>query len=575
MKKWIKLAGLVVVTGCSSVSKKAPEQDVVKSVAPKTEKSAKIEKQTSIDPDTLYLLLAGELAGQRKAYNVALDAYLQAAQRARDPRVAERATRIALYLKDPEKIEQAVQLWLEDDPDNLSARKIALLSAMRNADKAFAIEQLNAYLKLDPAGFESVLLEMAKVMARNGREDQMLAILNELAAQHPEQASIFYVKALLAAKRQQYEQAMVAINQALAIQPGWKKAIIMRVKISVRTGKLDLAEHYLQEAINQYSDDIKFRKMLAQVYMEAKKYDQAVDVYRDILDIDKDDTDSQFAIALIYLNEEKLDDAKEIFRKLVHKKAWEGQATYYLGRIALMQERPEEALVWFDHITQGPYAFEARLAAVSVLMEQKQFEQVESRLSALARDFPDKKMALISLKSELYNATGRQREAFDLLSEGLKQFPDNKDLLYERALIAEQLNKLDVLERDLHKILQKNPNDAAALNALGYTLVEKTDRYQEAEKYLQKALSLKPDSAVIIDSYGWLKYKQGDLQQALTLIRKAYEKQPETEIAVHLAEILWKLQAYDEAKAVFDEAWKKHPDDKYLLDFKKRFLNDS
>jgi len=575
MKKWIKLAGLVVVTGCSSVSEKAPVQDVVKPLEPKAEKSAKIEKQTSIDPDTLYLLLAGELAGQRKAYNVALDAYLQAAQRVRDPRVAERAARIALYLKDPEKIEQAVQLWLKVAPDDLSARKIALLSAMRNADKAFAVEQLNAYLKLDPAGFESVLLEMTKVMARNGRENQMLAILNELAAQHPEQAAIFYVKALLAAKRQQYEQALDAIDQALAIQPNWKKAIIMRAQISVRAGKLDLAEQYLQDAIDQYPDDIKFRKMLAQVYMEAEKYDQAIDIYHDILDIDEDDAESQFAIALIYLHEEKLDDAKEIFRKLLHEKAWEGQAAYYLGRIALMQEQPEEALVWFDRVTQGAYAFEARLAAVSVLMEQKQFEQVESRLSELERDFPGKKVALMLLKSELYNATGRQREAFDLLSEGLRQSPDNKDLLYARALMAEQLDKLDILERDLHKILQKSPNDAAALNALGYTLVEKTDRYQEAEKYLQKALSLKPDSAVIIDSYGWLKYKQGDLQQALTLIRKAYEKQPEAEIAAHLAEILWKLQAYDEAKAVFDEAWEKHPGDKYLLDFKKRFLNDS
>lgn len=571
MKKWIRWVGIVtVVAGCSSVAKKS---EPVKEIKPVEEKPVKTEKQTSIDPNTLYLLLAAELAGQRKKYDIALDAYLQAAKRVNDPRVAERAARIALYLKDQERTEQAVKLWLKEDPDNLTARKIALLSALRNADTNSALEQLNAYLALDPAGFESVLLDMAKVMTRNGREQQMGEILTELAKQHPDQASIYYVQALLSSKQLKHEVALEQINQALAIEPNWKKAIILRAQIAVRAGFLDKAELYLQDAIDQYPDDVKFKKMLAQVYMQSKKYDQALDIYQDILDQNPDDAESKFAMALINLQQEDLDKAKRIFKELAHLPAWEAQSAYYLGRIALKQGRVDEALGWFDSISSGPYKYDARIAAISLLMDQKRYDDVARRLEELEHDFPNKKLTVLLLKSELYNATEQFKEAFELLTAGLKQYPDNKDLLYTRALIADQLDKLDIVEQDLHKILQKYPDDAAALNALGYTLVEKTQRYDEAEKYLKKALSIKPDSAVIIDSYGWLKYKQGDIEQALQLIRKAYELQPETEIAAHLAEILWKKGEHDQARAVYEKAVVKNPDDKYLLKFKKEFLH--
>ncbi len=571
MKKWIRWVGIVtVVAGCSSVAKKS---EPVKEIKPVEEKPVKTEKQTSIDPNTLYLLLAAELAGQRKKYDIALDAYLQAAKRVNDPRVAERAARIALYLKDQERTEQAVKLWLKEDPDNLTARKIALLSALRNADTNSALEQLNAYLALDPAGFESVLLDMAKVMTCNGREQQMGEILTELAKQHPDQASIYYVQALLSSKQLKHEVALEQINQALAIEPNWKKAIILRAQIAVRAGFLDKAELYLQDAIDQYPDDVKFKKMLAQVYMQSKKYDQALDIYQDILDQNPDDAESKFAMALINLQQEDLDKAKRIFKELAHLPAWEAQSAYYLGRIALKQGRVDEALGWFDSISSGPYKYDARIAAISLLMDQKRYDDVARRLEELEHDFPNKKLTVLLLKSELYNATEQFKEAFELLTAGLKQYPDNKDLLYTRALIADQLDKLDIVEQDLHKILQKYPDDAAALNALGYTLVEKTQRYDEAEKYLKKALSIKPDSAVIIDSYGWLKYKQGDIEQALQLIRKAYELQPETEIAAHLAEILWKKGEHDQARAVYEKAVVKNPDDKYLLKFKKEFLH--
>ncbi|MDD1622871.1 MAG: tetratricopeptide repeat protein [Methylococcaceae bacterium] len=213
------------------------------------------------------------------------------------------------------------------------------------------------------------------------------------------------------------------------------------------------------------------------------------------------------------------------------------------------------------------------MAAVSLLMNQKRLDEVELRIQRMEAKYPDQKLRILMGKAELYNQRGKYQEAFDTLTSALKDVPDNRDVLYARALIAERLGKVDVLEADLKNILQKKPDDVGALNALGYTLADKTNRYDEAEKYLDQALKLQPDEAVIIDSYGWLLFKRGKSDQALFYLRKAYEKQPENEIAAHVAEVLWSLGNKKEAKELFDAVIKKSPEDEYLLEFKKRFLS--
>jgi tetratricopeptide (TPR) repeat protein len=160
-----------------------------------------------------------------------------------------------------------------------------------------------------------------------------------------------------------------------------------------------------------------------------------------------------------------------------------------------------------------------------------------------------------------------------LLTDALVDFPDQKELLYTRALIAERVDRLDIAEADLKKILAVEPDNVEALNALGYSLLSKPGRYTDAEKYLQNALRLAPDSAVIIDSYGWLQFKLGNTQKALEYLQKAYEKQKENEIAAHLAEVLWALDRKDEAKELFNKAIKDAPNDEYLLDFQRRIVH--
>ena len=566
---------LVLLNSCADSPAKPgqPEGTVapVKIAEPKEKAKAK-EDKTSIDPDVLFMLLTAELAGQRGQYDIALEGYMEAAKRVHDPRFAERAAMIAMYMKDSNKTNEAVALWVRQDPKNQAARKIAALSALRAGNKKAATEHLNMLLNIDPAGFENAVLELAGVLQKDGKINTIYDALDTLSVQHPDQAVIFYMQSLLAMQKKEIYLAESKIQQALKVRPGWDKALIFQAQIAVFSGDLNKAKTLLKEASLKYPDNNKISKILAQVLIKAEDYDAAAEVYQDIISADPKDIESQFALGLVYLQVDKDEQAEDVFKKLLEQPEWKYQASFYLGKIEEKHDHSKKALVWFDKVTDGPFVFDASISAISLLAKDKQFDEANSRLSLLQSKFPKQKLRLLLVQAELYSQQKQYEKAFNLLTEALVDFPDQKELLYTRALMAERVNKPDIVEADLKKILAMDPDNVEALNALGYTLLNKPDRYADAEKYLQHALSLEPDAAVIIDSYGWLQFKLGNNEKALDYLQQAYEKQPENEIAAHLAEVLWVLGRKDEARKLFNKAIKDAPDDEYLMDFQRRIL---
>jgi len=566
---------LVLLNSCADSPAKPgqPEGTVapVKIAEPKEKAKAK-EDKTSIDPDVLFMLLTAELAGQRGQYDIALEGYMEAAKRVHDPRFAERAAMIAMYMKDSNKTNEAVALWVRQDPKNQAARKIAALSALRAGNKKAATEHLNMLLNIDPAGFENAVLELAGVLQKDGKINTLYDALDTLSVQHPDQAVIFYMQSLLAMQKKEIYLAESKIQQALKVRPGWDKALMFQAQIAVFSGDLNKAKTLLKEASLKYPDNNKISKILAQVLIKAEDYDAAAEVYQDIISADPRDIESQFALGLVYLQVDKDEQAEDVFKKLLEQPEWKYQASFYLGKIEEKHDHSKKALVWFDKVTDGPFVFDASISAISLLAKDKQFDEANSRLRLLQSKFPKQKLRLLLVQAELYSQQKQYEKAFNLLTEALVDFPDQKELLYTRALMAERVNKPDIAEADLKKILAMDPDNVEALNALGYTLLNKPDRYVDAEKYLQHALSLEPDAAVIIDSYGWLQFKLGNNEKALDYLQQAYEKQPENEIAAHLAEVLWVLGRKDEARKLFNKAIKDAPDDEYLMDFQRRIL---
>ena len=530
------------------------------------------EDKTSLDPDVLFMLLTAELAGQRGQYDVALEGYLEAAKRVHDPRLTERAAMIALYIKDGNKSNEAVSLWLKQDPNNLSARKIAALSALKAGNKQQAVEQLSALLKNDPAGFEKSLFEIAGALQKEGSVPFIYDVMEALSVKHPGQASVYFIQSLLAADMKNQGLAERKVEQALRLQPNWDKALFLQAQMAVYSEDYKRAEILLRTDALKYPDNQKFKKMLAQVLIKSAKYEEAGEVYKTLFDNDPKDYESQFSLGLVQLQLDHDGKAEDIFKQLLEQAEWRNQASFYLGKIEEKRDNTENALTWFDKVSEGPFQFEAAVTSVSLLAKGRQFDRAEQRLKVLPSKFPKQKPRIVLIQAELYNQQKQYEKAFNYLTGELKNYPGQEELLYSRALIADRMGKLAVMEADLQKILAKSPDNVEALNALGYSLADKTTRYAEAETYLLHALRLKPDEAVILDSYGWLKYKMGNHHVALDYLQRAYDKQPENEIVAHLAEVLWVSGKKDEARKLFEKAIDDAPDDAYLLNFKNKFL---
>lgn len=563
--KLIAGLGFGLLVGCSSAPdvKDAHLTDMVEKQS--SEEKKVVETPTAISPEVLYLLMTAEIAGQRDRYDIALEGYLQAAKKVKDPKIAERAAKIGLYVKNTKKTDEAIALWLKQDGNNLTARKIAVLSALRGSDKALAVSHLNALLKNDPAGFESTLLELTKVLEQEANTVFVFDALEEVANQHQDRAVVFFVQSLLASQQNKRDVAGQKVNKAIELQPNWNKALILRAQLAVQKEDFNLAVDDLNKVLKKTPENKRVKSMLGQVLVRAEKFAEAIGVYQDILKADPENGDALFSIALIYLQQKKEDKAVDYLNKLVNKPKWNTPASFYLGRVEYSKKNYAQALTWFDKANTGPYAYDAAVAAVSLQLSEKNYVDAERRIEKVEANFPKQKLNILMLKAEVFNVQKQHQKAYDILTNALKNNPDHVDLLYTRALIAEKIGKLEVLEEDLKKILLKDPNDANTLNALGYTLADRTERYKEAETYLQKAIKLKPEEAVIIDSIGWLKYKQGKLEESLVHLKNAYKKQPESEIAAHLAEVLLVMGRKQEAKILFDKALSESPEDEYLL----------
>lgn len=571
----ILVLALILLNSCADFSEKLSDSEVTAAPVRELEVKEKVkqkEQKSSIDPEILFTLLTAELAGQRGQYDIALDGYIEVAKRTQDAKFSERAVMIAMYVKNSNKTKEALGLWLRQDPKNLSARKIAALLALRSGNKSEATEHLNAMLIYDATGFESALLELAGVIQKEGRVDIIYDVLDELSKQHKDNAEIYFIQSLLALQKKDKNLAETKIQQTLRLKPDWEKAVILQAQIAVFGGDFNKAKLLLSDASDKYPNNSKINRMLAQILIKTGGYKEAIELYKKIILADPKDFESQFAEGLVHLQLDQDQQAEDVFKKMLEQPDWRYQACFYLGKLEEKQGNEKKALSWFDQVTEGPFAFDASVSAISLLQKEKHLEEAGSRLSLLQMKFPRQKLQLVLVQAELYNQQKKYDEAISALSNALTDFPNQKELLYTRALILERINKLDLAEIDLKKILAIDPNNFEALNALGYTLLNNSGRYVEAEKLLQKALDLEPNEAVIIDSFGWLQFKLGHLDQALKYLQQAYERQPENEIAAHLAEVLWVLGRKDEARTVFERAIKGSPDDEYLQDFKKRIL---
>jgi tetratricopeptide (TPR) repeat protein len=304
----------------------------------------------------------------------------------------------------------------------------------------------------------------------------------------------------------------------------------------------------------------------------AERYDEAITEFELLLRENPNDGELIYRLGLLYLQKEQYGKAKVKCQRLVDRKQRVDEAHYYIGRAEEEQKNYVEAIDEYEKVPEGQYYIDAKARVASIYAERDDIGKAQSYLKDLRRSLssPEAIIEVYLVEGQLLHDEKLFVAAMDLYSEGLQEFPGHSDLLYARALMAEEIDRIDLLEADLRLILAEDPNNASALNALGYTLADHNSRVDEALGYIKKALEIRPDDPAVMDSMGWVQFRLGNYAEAETYLRKAFEILEDTEIAGHLVELFWAQGNYDEARKIMNDMLERYPDDEYILELKQR-----
>jgi tetratricopeptide (TPR) repeat protein len=522
--------------------------------------------------ELLYQLMAGEIAGKRGNIDAATEHYLKASELSSDPQIASRTARIALAAKNYELALGAVNRWLVLEPKSAEAQQTAGVLLVRMDKPQESAEHFISVIDLteDP---EIHFAQLNLLLGRGEVTASELEVMASLRRHYNEDVHAQRAYADLAYRGKHYKEADAALNDALRIAPNDRASRILQNRILLDTGKVDEGLQGMQALLKASPKDVDLRHDYARMLVKARRYDKALIEYQQVMIAEPEDLDLLYSKALLEIELKHYDDARVSLKQLRQSPHHRDEAVYYLGRVEEDQKAYEEAIDWYTKVREGEYYFEAQSRVADMLAKIGRLEEAREFL-ARARNQIDNEALLIRLylsEGQLLREAGAYQESYDFYNQTLKKFPDNTDLVYARAMTAEELGHLDWLERDMHWILEREPDNATTLNALGYTLADTTDRHEEALGYITKALALRPDDPAILDSMGWVNYRLGNFDKAEHYLRKALSSLEDAEISSHLGEVLWARGEHEDAKKTVRSALESAPEDTRLLELKKQF----
>ena len=559
----------VLLTGCASqVALQKPEEAPVGAASAVSTPPPKPAVTTSVSPEVMYQVLVAEVAMQRGQFDVAIKQYLDLAREHRDVRLAERAARVAVYAHDNESALGAAKLWVELDPSNIEARQVLTAFYIRNGQLPEAQRQLEEVLAAVPEGDESAFMLIAGLLGRQQDKVAALQVMQRLIEARPKDPAALFAYSHLAVRTGALDEAEQAIRRVVELQPDRVDAVIQQARVLTMRGKADEALGLLEAAVKKHPKHQGLRTAYARLLVDAKQYDKAFDQFKAVNKQSPDDSDVLFALGVLAVQLDRVDDGERYLLRLNQaNKAYADESAYYLGRIAEeFRKDPDKAIKWYGQVDRGENYLEAQMRIAYLTAQKGDVDLAIAGLRDVAARGPAQVLRIYLVEGQLLRDAGRYQDAMEVFNTGLEDLPDNNDLLYSRAMVAEKLDKLDLMESDLKRVLAREPDNIDALNALGYTLADRTRRYGEAAGYIQRALELRPDSHYVLDSMGWLQYRLGNYEDAAKYLRRALEVNPDSEIAAHLTEVLWVMGDKQAARTIWKQALDAAPGNKFLLE---------
>lgn len=520
-----------------------------------------------LTPELLLKFLVAEVAGQRGAIGIAQTTYLDLARQTRDPRVAQRAAEVSAFARDPAGALEATRLWAETDKGSLRAQQTLAALLLSEGRLAEAEPVLRALLQEKPAeGF----LHLAVAIGKMRDSAAALELVGRLAADHPQLPEAQFAIAQAAASAGQFDTALAALQKADRLRPGWEPGALLHAQILARTSNA-AALAFMRTFLAEHSDAREVRLAYARTLVSANQFTEARAEFARLTRDFPRNAEVSLAAGLLSLQLGDLDAAHALLTQTLEYNPRDPDTIhYYLGQTAEQMKRADAAAMHYEQVRSGNHFVPARARQAALLAQAGKHEEARALLAATQGQNDAQNVRLIQAQAELLRDSKAYAAIFDVLSEGLKRYPDAPDLLYDRAMAAEKLGRLDILEADLRRVIVLRPNDAQAYNALGYTLADRTERLAEAIELLDKALALAPEDPFILDSVGWAQYRSGNLARAQQYLERAYKTRPDPEIAAHLGEVLWAQGQRDEAGKLWQASLQTHPGNEVLLETLRR-----
>lgn len=530
-----------------------------------------------LTPRILFQVLAADLAMQRGEVRAAWSTYLTLARQTRDPRLARRATEVALGARAVSEATESARLWLELSPNSSNAAQIleTLLLGSAKPESAESLVSARLARARQTGDLAEAYATLQRHLARSTDAAAAWRLIQRLSGADLAVPQARMVRGALAQAANEPSAARAEIAEALRLAPNDPQiavpaARLLAIRPESRTQALAILDRTLsQDARNVDALDLKARLLVA-----LGQERQALQIFARAIEIAPNEPSLLLAAAQLAQQLRLTTQARgyaDAYLGLPETDRRErDQAMLLRARIAEDEGQSNEALDWLSRIPRGPLHLAALTRRATLLIRQGQIEQASALFQAEVAQTDDDRARLISAQASALREAGQQQRAFDLLEQGLKALPDRVDLLYDHGMAAERIDRVDVMEQSMRRVIALKPDHAHAHNALGYTLADRNQRLEEARALIARAVELSPDDGHILDSMGWVLYRLKDFRGALEWLRKAWALSPDTEIGAHLGEVLWVAGQRDEALDIWRIARSREPDNKTLAETLQR-----
>lgn len=576
--KYILFSALLL-TACAQAPAHSPEnqdgQPEAANPADSSEQQAEapmVLPNVALTSDLLYEYLVTEIASQRGQNELAVEGGLDLARKTRDPRLAMRATHIAIQSGQMDKAIETLRIWLEADPASPTAMRMLSSALLRSGRLDEARDEFAKVLKAEEAHPGPTFVQVYQMLATYPDRTAALKMMRDLASPYPRVAEAHWAVAQLAQASGDTGLALSEVRLARGLRPEWDMAASLEALLLQKSAPqqgLDVLSHYL----SAYPDAHDIRLQYARALLEQKQYKQARDEFQRLADENPENPDLAYAIALISLQLNDLKSAETQLKQALSKgKKDKDTVQYYLGQLSEAKKSDDEAIAYYREVKGGEYLVATQIRLAFLLSKRGQLAEAREVLNQVQATNNQQRVQLVLIEAQLLREANQFDEAYQVLQKASEKLPNNPDLLYGTAMMADKIGKPEVFEQLMRKVIQIDPEHAQAYNALGYGLLERNERIPEAVTLVEKALQLAPDDVSIMDSVGWGYYRSGKLDDSVKMLRRAFAGNPDPEIAAHLGEVLWVRGDKEEAKKIWQDSLKANPGNAPLQAAIKKFI---